>query len=61
MIVSTLRHKIQAIASAIAIIAAAMTVTSCDSLIYDDLDPCGVKLRFVYDYNMLYANAFPRR
>ena len=59
MIVSTLRHKIQAIASAIAIIAAAMTATSCDSLIYDDLDPCGVKLRFVYDYNMLYANAFP--
>ncbi|WP_301063308.1 FimB/Mfa2 family fimbrial subunit [uncultured Alistipes sp.] len=33
---------------------------SCER-IYDDLDPCphGVSLRFVYDYNMLYANAFP--
>lgn len=44
----------------------AMTATlaaglaSCDSAIYDDLDPCeeGVELRFVYDYNMEYANAF---
>ncbi len=34
--------------------------TSCDA-IYDDLDPCpqGAQLRFVYDYNMEYANAFP--
>lgn len=33
---------------------------SCHS-IYDDLDPCpqGVRLRFVYDYNMEFANAFP--
>ena len=28
--------------------------------IYNDLEPCsqGVRLRFVYDYNMEYANAF---
>ena len=37
-----------------------LAFTSCES-IYDDLKPCqhGVSLRFVYDYNMLYANAFP--
>lgn len=36
-------------------------LTSCDSAIYDDLDPCpqGLELRFVYDYNMEFANAFP--
>ena len=33
---------------------------SCNAL-YDDLDPCpqGVRLRFVYTYNMEFANAFP--
>lgn len=38
-----------------------ITQSSCDKQIYDDLEACprGVKLRFVYDYNMLYANAFP--
>lgn len=37
-----------------------ITQTSCDKQIYDDLEACprGVNLRFVYDYNMLYANAF---
>ena len=36
------------------------TLSSCES-IYDDLDPCphGVALRFIYDYNMEFANAFP--
>ena len=40
---------------------AAILNPSCDSLIYADLDPCprGVRLRFVYDYNMEFANAFP--
>lgn len=39
---------------------AASTLSSCES-IYDDLDPCpkGVELRFIYDYNMEFANAFP--
>lgn len=34
---------------------------ACES-IYEDLQPCphGVSLRFVYEYNMAYANAFPR-
>lgn len=37
-----------------------LAFSSCN-LVYDDLAPCehGVSLRFVYDYNMLYANAFP--
>lgn len=36
--------------------------SSCER-IYDDLPPCphGVSLRFVYDYNMEYANSFPRK
>ncbi len=41
----------------------AMALTGCKSMIYDDLDPCpqGVELRFVYDYNMEWANAFPSK
>lgn len=37
-------------------------LTSCESL-YEDLDPCpsGVRLRFIYDYNMEWANAFPKQ
>lgn len=47
--------------SAVAFMATAAAVSSCDSLVYDDLDPCdqGLRLRFVYDYNMEFANAFP--
>lgn len=42
--------------------AASLTaLAGCDSLIRDGLDPCpqGAVLRFVYDYNMEFANAFP--
>ncbi len=41
---------------------AVFTCASCDA-VYDDLDPCpqGVSLRFVYEYNMEYANAFPSK
>lgn len=46
-----------------ALCAASMGVafSSCNGLIYDELEPCpyGVSLRFVYDYNMEFANAFP--
>lgn len=37
-----------------------MSLPSCDA-VYEDLEPCpqGLRLRFVYDYNMEYANAFP--
>lgn len=36
-------------------------LTSCDNVIYDDLDPCTVtyRLKFTYDYNMKFADAFP--
>ncbi|MDE6348669.1 MAG: FimB/Mfa2 family fimbrial subunit [Bacteroides sp.] len=39
---------------------ATVALSSCER-IFEDLDPCphGVALRFVYDYNMEYANAFP--
>lgn len=55
-------HKInRSIAAATALVAAAVGLSSCQGLVYDDLDPCpqGVELRFVYDYNMEFANAFP--
>lgn len=45
----------------IALMSGAMfTLTSC-GVIYEDLDPCdsGAKMRFVYDYNLESANAFP--
>ncbi len=42
---------------------AMMTVglTSCDNWVYDDLDPCTVtyRVKFTYDYNMKFADAFP--
>lgn len=36
------------------------TLPSCEK-IYEDLDPCpqGLRIRFVYDWNMEFANAFP--
>ena len=36
--------------------------SSCER-IYEDLAPCphGVSLRFIYDYNMEYANAFAKK
>ena len=42
------------------IAATALSFASCDR-IHEDLQPCpqGVRLRFVYDYNMEFANAFP--
>lgn len=41
---------------------ATVALSSCER-IFEDLDPCphGVSLRFVYDYNMEFANAFPRQ
>lgn len=38
-----------------------LAISSCER-IYEDIEPCphGVSLRFVYDYNMEYANAFHR-
>ena len=46
--------------AALCVASVGFAFSSCER-IYDDLEPCphGVSLRFVYDYNMLYANAFP--
>lgn len=54
-------HKItRSFVAAASVVAAAIGLYSC-SLVNDDLDPCpqGVVLRFIYDYNMEFANAFP--
>lgn len=55
------KHICRSIIGAAIFAAPMIGLSSCDSVIYDDLDPCirGLELRFVYDYNMLYANAFP--
>lgn len=55
------RHIISTFAGAALCAASACVAFSSCERIYDDLEPCphGVSLRFVYDYNMEYANAFP--
>lgn len=45
--------------TAIMAISGSALFSSCDSVVYDDLDPCPLTLRFIYDYNMEFANAFP--
>lgn len=57
------RHRTGGLAGRVlAALLAVLVLSSCES-IYDGLPPCehGVSLRFVYDYNMEYANAFPRK
>lgn len=41
--------------------ACGVMMVSCDNLVYDDLEACEVEYRvkFRYDYNMKYADAFP--
>lgn len=54
------RHINSALAGIALMAASAMALTSCNA--FDEhLEPCpeGVELRFVYDYNMEFANAFP--
>ena len=54
------RHIRQALC-AVALTAGAAAISGCSSAIDDDLPPCptGAELRFVYNYNMEFANAFP--
>ncbi len=51
---------IRALLSAAILSTVAMVGTTSCSAIYDDLPECtsGARLRFIYDYNMEYANAF---
>ena len=37
-----------------------LLATSCDYMYDDDLPPCDYHLRFVYDYNMKFADAFQK-
>ena len=48
--------------AALAAVLMMLAAASCDN-IYESLPPCphGVNLRFVYDYNMEYANAFHKQ
>ena len=50
------------VSTVVSIVLASTFMSSCDN-IYEDLKPCphGVSLRFVYDYNMEYANSFPKK
>ncbi len=61
MKLSSLRHTAARLLQALMVTIAAIGATSCQSLIYEDLDPCdeGLRLRFIYDYNMEFANGFP--
>ena len=54
------KNIIKSLAGILTACVATVAFTSCDAL-YDDLDPCpeGVRLRFVYDYNMEFFNTFP--
>lgn len=49
-----------AVFGAVLMAAPAAALSSCDHF-NEDLEPCpqGVELRFVYDYNMEFSNAFP--
>lgn len=44
----------------VSLAAALFSAVSCDNVIYDDLEPCVTecRMKFVYDYNILYADAF---
>ena len=50
------------IGAALSVASMSFAFSSCEK-IYEDLDPCahGVSLRFIYDYNMEFANAFPKK
>lgn len=59
MMNNLLRKTVRAVMGAALAVASLAGMTSCGA-INDDLPPCpqGVSLRFVFDYNMLYADAF---
>lgn len=54
------KHLINALVGTALVAVPALALSSCD-FIYQDLEECppGMNLRFVYDYNMEFANAFP--
>ena len=50
------------VGAALSVASMGLAFSSC-KLINEDLDPCphGISLRFVYEYNMEYANAFHKQ
>lgn len=56
----SLQHKAKNFVGLMTAAIILLFVNSCN-VIYEDLEPCpeGLRLRFVYEYNMLFANAFP--
>lgn len=59
MKLNSLKHKAKNFISVLLMSILALFTNSCDSL-HEDLQPCpqGLRLRFIYEYNMLFANAF---
>lgn len=53
---SNIKNYAMAVAAGLGLIA---TTTSCDSWIYNDEEDCNYYVRFEYDYNLKWANAFP--
>ena len=53
---SNIKNYAMAVAAGLGLTA---TTTSCDSWIYNDEEDCNYYVRFEYDYNLKWANAFP--
>lgn len=60
MMLNNLQYKAKNFVRIILMSMLVIFANSCDAL-HEDLEPCpqGLRLRFVYDYNMEFANAFP--
>ncbi len=53
-------HRIMSMVGVVTLSCVAISLSSCDK-VFEDLNPCpqGLRLRFVNDFNMEFANAFP--
>ena len=51
--------RTSSIIASLVLFAAALFAPSCNSLIYEGTGDCDVIIRFEYDFNMKYADAFP--
>ena len=51
--------RTSSITASLVLLVAALFAVSCNSLIYEGTGECDVIIRFEYDFNMKYADAFP--